>query len=180
MNINERIKLLRKTMALTQSDFGKRIGVTRGVITNIEFEKTEPKPLQIDLICREFGVSEKWLRYGEGEMFVNTTRSEEIAGFVGEVLSEEDETFKKRFISILSKLNEDEWKLLEKMALSMVDEVVDKSSDRTKSIDYTTTPHISKVIAARGGGVYEMSDEEYKQRKAEVASAREVTEDDGI
>lgn len=140
MNINARIKQLRMSLNLTQADFGKRIGVSRGVITNIEFEKTEPKDLQINLICREFGVSEKWLRYGDGDMFTISTRSEEIAGFVSDVLSEEDESFKKSFISILSKLSENEWKLLEKMALSMLEELVDNASE------YTIQP-----IAARGG-----------------------------
>lgn len=113
--LNERIKLLRKTLGLSQDEFGRRLGVTRGAITNIEFNKTDPKPLFVGLICREFGVSEAWLRTGEGEMFVQLSRDEEIAAFVGSVIGDEDAVFKRRFISMLSKLNESQWELLEQM-----------------------------------------------------------------
>ena len=47
--MNERIKQIRKALNLSQDDFGKKLGVTRGVITNIELNKTEPKPLFINL-----------------------------------------------------------------------------------------------------------------------------------
>ena len=113
--MNKRIKELRKTLGLSQDEFGRRLGVTRGAITNIEFNKTEPKPLFIDLLCREFNVSERWLRTGVGEMFVQLSRDEEIAAFVGSVLAGEEDNFKRRFIAMLSKLNESDWELLEKM-----------------------------------------------------------------
>lgn len=113
--MNERIKKIRKTLGLSQDEFGRRLGVTRGVITNIEFNKTEPKPLFIDLLCREFNVSEHWLKTGEGEMFVQMSRDEEIAAFMGDVLAGEEDNFRRRFIAMLSKLNEDQWEVLEQM-----------------------------------------------------------------
>ena len=48
--MNERIKKLRKELGLSQDEFGRRLGVTRGAITNIELNKVEPKPLFVDLI----------------------------------------------------------------------------------------------------------------------------------
>lgn len=138
--MNERLKKLRKVLDLTQREFGERIGVKPNTIATYEIGRNQPIDAVIALICREFGVSEKWLRYGDGDMFTASTRSEEIAGFIGDVLSEEDDSFKKSFISILSKLGETEWKLLEKMALSMLEELVDNASE------YTIQP-----IAARGG-----------------------------
>ena len=42
MNINERIKAVRKNSGLSQTAFAERLGTTRGVITNLEGEKTEP------------------------------------------------------------------------------------------------------------------------------------------
>ena len=48
-------------------------------------------------------------------MFVQLSRDEEIAAFVGSVLAGEEDNFKRRFIAMLSKLNESDWELLEKM-----------------------------------------------------------------
>lgn len=119
--MNERIKEVRKSLGLTQDEFGRRLGVTRGAITNIEYNKVEPKPLLVDLLCREFNVNETWLRTGEGEMFVTHTRDEAIAAFVGRVLASENDSFQKRLISVLAGLKEDEWQLLEKVALHLAE-----------------------------------------------------------
>lgn len=113
--MNNRIKSVRKALNLSQDEFGRRLGVTRGAITNIEFNKTAPKPLFIDLLCREFNVSKQWLLTGEGEMFVQMSRDEEIAAFMGNVMAGEEDNFRRRFIAMLSKLDEHEWELLEKM-----------------------------------------------------------------
>ena len=48
-------------------------------------------------------------------MFVQLSRDEEIAAFVGSVLAGAEDNFKRRFIAMLSKLNESDWELLEKM-----------------------------------------------------------------
>ena len=69
MSINERIKDVRKSASLSQTDFSEHLGTTRGVITNLEGGKTTPNDPFIKLICREFNVDEHWLRTGEGEMF---------------------------------------------------------------------------------------------------------------
>lgn len=67
--MNERIKAVRLALGISQEEFGKRLGVTRGAITNIELNKVEPKPLFVDLICREFNVNEDWLKNGAEPMF---------------------------------------------------------------------------------------------------------------
>ena len=113
--MNERIKLIRKALNLSQDEFGKRLGVTRGAITNIELNKTEPKPLFIKLICETFEVNEEWVLNGTGEMFAQKTRSDVITDFLADALKEEDSSFKRRFIEMLANLSVDEWELLEKM-----------------------------------------------------------------
>lgn len=117
--MNERIKLIRKALNLSQDDFGKKLGVTRGVITNIELNKTEPKPLFIKLICETFDVSEEWINTGNGNMFTQKSRSEIITDFLAEVLKEEDESFKRRFIEMLANLSVEEWELLEKRTMML-------------------------------------------------------------
>lgn len=86
--MNERIKQLRLTLGLSQEEFGNRLGMGRGAITNIELKKVEPKPLLVSLICREFGISETWLRTGEGEMFLPMDADEELAEVLAQVLAE--------------------------------------------------------------------------------------------
>lgn len=68
MTIGERIKLLRKEKKLTQTAFAERVKVSFGSISKLERGETNPSAQTIDLICREFNVSEAWLRDGIGEM----------------------------------------------------------------------------------------------------------------
>lgn len=117
--MNERLRKLRKTLDLTQQTFADRIGIARGNIGSYEVGKSNLSDAVISLICREFNVNEHWLRTGEGEMFIELTRNEEISQFVGKVLSDESDTFKKRFISMLSALDESDWEVLEKMVTLM-------------------------------------------------------------
>lgn len=70
--IGERIKTLRKALGLSQTDFAARIGTVQNTITGYETGRREPSNQVLTLICREFRVSEDWLRTGEGEMFVPT------------------------------------------------------------------------------------------------------------
>ena len=112
--LNERVKQLRKTLDLTMEKFGDRLGVKKNSISQIE--------QMIKSICREFDVDEEWLRNGTGSMFIERTRDEEIAKFIGTIQSVEDDSFMKKFISMLAKLDESEWVLLEKMALKLTKE----------------------------------------------------------
>lgn len=67
--MNERIRKLRRTLDLTQKEFGDRIGVKGNTIATYEGGRNEPIDSVISLICREFNVNEEWLRTGKGEMF---------------------------------------------------------------------------------------------------------------
>lgn len=77
MDIGERIKLLRKRLSLSQNDFGKRLGISRDSVNNIEnnrLAKPEQKEPIYKLICKEFNVNEDWLRTGAGgdeNMFIS-------------------------------------------------------------------------------------------------------------
>ena len=120
--MGERIKELRKALGLTQKEFGERIGVKPNTIGTYEIGRNEPIDAVVALICREFDVNEYWLRTGEGEMFIQKTRSDEIAAFVGDILRDESD-FRQKFISVMARMTADEWKLLERKALELAEEI---------------------------------------------------------
>ena len=115
MTENDRVKELRKALGLTQSEFGDKIGVVKSTISAIEKGINGVTDQFCRSIVREFRVNESWLRTGDGEMFLRFDRSEEITAFLSDVLNEGD-SFRSRLISVLSRLTEDEWLLLEQMA----------------------------------------------------------------
>ena len=129
MEIKDRIKELRKAKGLTQFEFADRLKVSRSNIASYETGKNELSSAVISLICRTFSVSETWLRTGEGEMFSDTAREEQIAAFMGDVLAAESEDFRKRFVSMLSSLSVDEWRLIEEKAKELVEKEQEKRRD---------------------------------------------------
>lgn len=117
--MNERIKEVRNALNLTQQEFADKIKVKRNTVATYEMGRSVPSDSAVALICREFNVNEDWLRTGTGEMFVKKTRDEQIASFIGSIQSVADDSFKKRFISMLSSLDESDWETLEKIAVSL-------------------------------------------------------------
>lgn len=69
MTIGERIKELRKSLGLTLEEFGKKLGVGKSAISNIENGSRNLTDQMSLSIHREFNVREEWLRDGIGEMF---------------------------------------------------------------------------------------------------------------
>ena len=111
--MNERLRKLRKTLGLTQQEFADRLKVPRNTIGGYEVGKSNPSDAAVNNICNTFNVNEHWLRTGEGEMFIELTKEEEIASFIGGILRDEDDSFKKRLISGLAALDETGWEVLE-------------------------------------------------------------------
>ena len=98
---------------MTQQEFAEGIGIKRNTMATYESGRNEPIDAVISLICTKYNVNENWLRTGEGDMFVEMSYDDEIAQFVGQVMGEEDDSFKKRLISGLAALDDNGWKVLE-------------------------------------------------------------------
>lgn len=111
--MKDRLKKLRKTLDLTQQAFADRIGMKQNTIAQYEMGRTIPSNAIIFSICREFNVNENWLRTGEGDMFMEMSRDEQIEKFIGDLLHGEEDSFKRRLISGLAALDENGWKVLE-------------------------------------------------------------------
>lgn len=124
-NINYRFKQLRETLKKSQEEFGKIIGISKSGISDIENGRRNVTEQHIIMLrnCREFSINEEWLRTGQGEMFIELGREDEITQWLGSLVSpNNDNEFMKKFIHMLSKLSIDDWKVLEKMALLMIEE----------------------------------------------------------
>lgn len=121
---NDRIKAVRKHFKLTQTEFGERLGVKGNTITGYENGTRTPSNAVVVAICDKFGVNQYWLETGEGEMFVEVTREEEISSFLADVQIEGG--FKAKFIAGLAALDTSDWEnlkvIFEKMHKKMADE----------------------------------------------------------
>lgn len=117
--MNIRIMEVRKHYGLTQEKFAEKLGLSRNYVWMIEKGERSPADRTISDICREFKVDEGWLRSGEGEMFKEMSREDEITVFVSEALADESDSFRKRFLAMLCKLDTKEWEVLEKMAIEL-------------------------------------------------------------
>lgn len=115
----KRLKKLRNELEMTQQEFADVLGTARGNISAYEVGKNAPSDAVISLICKtdfpKGRVNETWLRTGEGEMFIEASRDEQTAAFVGGILKDEEDTFQKKFISMLAALDESDWEVLQKM-----------------------------------------------------------------
>ena len=119
--MNSRIKEVRKAKQLTQEMFAEKIGLKQNSIAQIESARRIPSDQVIISICREFNVNELWLRTGEGEMFRSMSREDELASLMGRLLTCE-EGFKRRLISVMLRMSEDEWAMLERKARELLEE----------------------------------------------------------
>lgn len=68
--MNERIIELRKSLNLSQTDFGKQIGISKSSVSDIEIGRISISERTIISICSKFNVNEEWLKYGNGNMFL--------------------------------------------------------------------------------------------------------------
>ena len=144
--MQERLKALRLKLNLTQSAFASRIGTTQNVVANYEIGRRNPSSSALNNICKEFNVNETWLRTGEGEMFVSRDRSEAIAQEVSRFMANHPDSFRERLISLLIRLDEKQWEVLEQYARQLVDAL-----DREPTIEERVEVYRQELLAEERG-----------------------------
>lgn len=122
--INIRFKELREACEKTQTEWGNILGISRSGVSEIEAGRRSVTEKHIKFIeaWNEKPVNIEWLRTGEGNMFRPLDRNKEIARLTKDLFTSETDSFKYRLMMILSKLNEEEWGLLEDIALRIAKE----------------------------------------------------------
>lgn len=127
MKSHERLKYLRKNiLKINQEEFGNKLGLSRGNVANIEIGRIRLTDRNIKLICERFNINEAWLRDGIEPIFRKQKANDEIAAFLGDALKNEDDNFKKQLLSGLSKLDDDDWRVLE----TIIDKIISKRTGK--------------------------------------------------
>lgn len=111
----KRIAWARKERKVKQDTLAAECGLTKNFISLIETGKREPSDRTVKDICRVLNLNEDWLRTGEGEPFIKPSTEEEIAEFTADLFLDQSDSFKKRLISALAKLQPEQWDLLEEI-----------------------------------------------------------------
>lgn len=112
--MNERIKELRKEyLKLTMEKFGERLGVKKNTVSQWESGVNNVPEQMFKAICREFNVSEDWLRDGTGKPFV--VPEDETAAIITDILIDPDDEVYRMILNIAKiyqQLNPDAKKVL--------------------------------------------------------------------
>lgn len=112
--MNQRLREVRKALGLKQREVAAAVHVADSTVASWETGSFTPGDRTIYSFCAQFHVNEDWLRTGEGEMFLNVDKKEQITKFVADVLTDDD-SFKMRLISALTEMDVDEWTILESL-----------------------------------------------------------------
>ena len=115
--MKDRIKQIRAQNNLTQAKFAECLGLSQNYIAQVEIGKKDLGDRAIRDICREFGVSETWLRTGAGEMTAPKSREQEMAQLFRTLMADRPESFRSSLITTLLRFDPDgpEWEILERI-----------------------------------------------------------------
>lgn len=114
--MNARIRFLREETGLNQVEFGARVGVKQTTISGWESGRIVPNESAVLNICRTFGVRREWLLTGEEPMRSEMPDDTELADFFADVLADDPESVRRRFVSAMSRLSESDWAEIARLA----------------------------------------------------------------
>lgn len=120
--IQPRIKTLRQTLGMSQTDFGRKIGVTRSVLSNLDLGITTLQDPLLSLVCSVFNVRREWLETGSGEMFEHPDTEAPFYNAVGSISNDEPDSFRKRFVVALAELDDSGLDAMERFIRSLLRE----------------------------------------------------------
>lgn len=121
---NDRFKELRKACGKTQEEWGKIIGITKNGVCDIESGRRNVTDKHLVALgnYKDKSINTEWIKTGIGDMFKKRTRNQEISDFANNIMEDLDESFRKRLMLALSKLNESDWETIEKIVDLLIKE----------------------------------------------------------
>lgn len=121
--INDRIRALREELGISQTAFGEPIGLSRDEVKNIEYKKTTPKEITIPIICKEYGVSETWLKDGTDPMYIKKDADDDLEKIFDEIGVSDDEII-KAIVKSYWQLSDSDKAAVRKMVDKMADKLI--------------------------------------------------------
>lgn len=102
--LGKRLHYARRKKGYTQGSLAESIGVSRGVIFNLEKDKTTPQMIVINAICQTLGVNKDWMTDGVGDMedksdFIQSTKILAELYDVAKELSEDEQLFLSEIVN---------------------------------------------------------------------------------
>lgn len=119
--INERIAAVVKASGMTKTAFAEKINVSQPHVSRMVSGESIPSDRTISDICRVFGVSETWLRTGEGEMRLNLDRKEELTAIFAQIAASDDA--KARLVKAFAMLPDEAYPKLEEYIKKIAQEL---------------------------------------------------------
>ena len=113
--INNRIEMVLERSGKTKTAFGESLNVSQQYISKL-VKTGNPSELLINDICEKYHIRKEWLVDGTGDPDQPLDRQDEIAKLTGDLFKGQKNSFKERLILALSRLDESEWEILEKIA----------------------------------------------------------------
>lgn len=109
MTLGERLKALRKEHGMTQTEFGRKIGVSGATISTSESGKTKPDEQTLRAICSEFNVNRTWLETGAGEPYVQVDLPAELSRVL-----QSYPALRTTLEHLLSRMDDQDWQALDR------------------------------------------------------------------
>ena len=125
--INERFKLVRKELGLSQTEFAEKANRSRGEIGNIEYGLTAPKEAIIKSVCIAHNVNRRYLELGEEPMFMPELDPD--TEYINALLADSDSPFidvMRAILKVYVQLTPEDQKRFNAFAASLRDNLKDR------------------------------------------------------
>lgn len=128
--MKDRIQALRKSLKLTQTEFGRKIGLSTAAVSDVEVGRRTVQDRHIKLITSAFPqVSEEWLRNGNGPMFIQDDSP------IRQIMQKYDfPGIVQQFLEAYNRLDPDEQKAVYKYTTELVAAIVGSGEPRTSDV----------------------------------------------
>ena len=186
--MNIRIAQIIVALGIKRTEFAKKIGISSPFVSELCSGAKKASDRTITDICREFNVSETWLRTGEGEMFVKKEPQPldkllfELLG--GEAVTDEDRVLVKNFLELPDASRKAVIEFVQKCAGELsAPAAISKTETTTPAPDTAGQERTGLDLAAELAELKRQNQEMIRQNQelaAEIAAMKEEERDEEL
>ena len=111
--IGSRIMYVLEKKSVKKIRFAEALNVSTAFVTEMRAGRKFPSDRTIADICRVYKVNEDWLRDGKGEPFMQLSREENIAAYVGRITGGHITDIEDSIIKFMAETPVEEWETLD-------------------------------------------------------------------